>query len=124
MPMPPRALLLHDIEEYMRTYITIARTADANHARGGGNVQTLYTNMGFGFGGRHTEVRLDAPLVYGYFSTYQAASNTNIFNFSRDRIFVDVGPDDGTGTGLAMYLIPYRPGNARGIKLPSQAQDG
>ncbi|NUO74314.1 MAG: hypothetical protein HOQ10_16595 [Frateuria sp.] len=124
MPTAPRDLLLHDIEEYMRTYITLCYGADSNAARGGGTVQQYLQGNGFNYGNRHTEVMLAAPLVHAYFNVDLAGRNTDIFGFSRDRVKVEIGPDDGSHTGVPMYLIPYREGNARGVKLPSQAQDG
>jgi hypothetical protein len=122
--MSPRDLLLHDIEEYMRTYITVCNSADSNLARGGGTVAQYLQGSGFNYGNRHTEVMLTAPLVYAYFNVDLAARNANIFGFSRDKVKVEIGPDDGSHTGVPMYLVPYREGNARGVKLPSQAQDG
>lgn len=122
--MGPKNLLLHDIEEYMRTYITLCNSADSNLAHGGGTVVQYLQGAGFNYGNRHTEVMLTAPLVHAYFNVDLPARNTDIFGFSRDRVKVEIGPDDGSNTGVPMYLIPYREGNARGVKLPSQAQDG
>lgn len=124
MTMAPRDLLLHDIDEYMRTYITVCNSADSNGAHGGGTVGQYLQGNGFNYGNRHTEVMITAPLVHAYFTVDLTGRNTDIFGFSRDRVKVEIGPDDGSHTGLPMYLIPYREGNARGVKLPSQAQDG
>ncbi|WP_431636345.1 hypothetical protein ACQVBX_02590 [Dyella sp. KULCS107] len=124
MTMGPRDLLLHDIEEYMRTYITVCKSADSNGAHGGGTVLQYLQGNGFNYGNRHTEVVITAPLVHAYFTIELAGRNTDIFGFSRDRVKVEIGPDDGSHTSVPMYLIPYREGNARGVKLPTQAQDG
>jgi hypothetical protein len=123
--MPAKADLLADIRTYMKSYITICMGADNHLTKSrGSSVQTLIQNAGVNFGARHTEVSLTAPLVYAYFSVLNGARNTNIFGFSRPTIRVDLDVDDGTGNGLPVYLIPYREGNARGVKLPSQATDG
>lgn len=124
MTMGPKDLLLHDIEEYMRTYITVCKSADSNGAHGGGTVLQYLQGNGFNYGNRHTEVAITAPLVHAYFTIDLAARNADIFGFSRDRVKVEIGPDDGSHTSVPMYLIPYREGNARGVKLPTQAQDG
>ena len=37
---------------------------------------------------------------------------------------ITLGPDDGSGTCVPVYVIPYQGGRALGVQLPDQATDG
>jgi len=121
----PTSLLLADTGAYMRTFRTLSMTGDTAPMRDGTAVASyLQQSLGFAYGPRRTEVQLTAPLVRIYLEVAGLAPNLEIFPFSRSTVHAKVGPDDGTGNGVRAYLIPYKAGSSRGVKLPSQAEDG
>lgn len=89
------------------------------------NVQALLNSVGFTYGGpQNSQVRLDAPLVRAYFGAYQARTNADKLPFAVEVLRVQLDTDDGNGTNVPVYLIPYEGGRGLGVKLPSHAMDG
>ncbi len=68
-------------------------------------------------------VSLTAPTLRAYFALAQVGSHKDILPFSRDAVEVTFGDDDGSGTCVPVYIVPYEGGRGLGVRLPDQATD-
>jgi hypothetical protein len=124
--MPYHTEFRAGVERFLGQYAVGVAGGMASNAHGlpARTVQQVLAAHGFAMGARRSEVSLAAPRVHAYFDLASAAQHRDTLPFSRDELTVSLGDDDGTGTGVPVYLIPYAGRRAMGVRLPGEATDG